>query len=99
MALYYNMDVNTFYSLRLSEVIDFIEVKSKRDENINNMNFLFFGQVCATIANFSINKPKNKKFKAKDFFKIKSEKKKRQNPEQMAKILEGFTLAMGGELN
>lgn len=95
------MRYDEFYSLRLSEVLDFIEVNNKKEIDNTNLNFILFGQLCATIANFSMNKPKNKKFKAKDFFKqideIKKQKRK-QSSDEMAKILEALTLAMGGEI-
>lgn len=95
------MRYEEFYSLRLSEVIDFIEINNQKEIDNVNLNFLLFGQLCSTIANFSMNKPKNKKFKPKDFFKpidkVKKQKRK-QTPEEMAKILEVITIAMGGEV-
>ena len=93
------MKYQEFYSLRISEVIDFIEVNRKNEiENIN-LNLLVFGRVCATIANFSMNKSKNKKYKPKDFFNLINDdkKKKKQTSEEMANILEALTVAMGGE--
>lgn len=95
------MKYDEFYSMRLSEVIDFIEVNNKKEIEFLNLNFLLFGQLCSTIANFSINKPKNKKFKPKDFFKpLGSEKKqiRKQTAEEMAKILEAVTIGLGGEV-
>lgn len=94
------MPFDQTYSLRLSEVISFIEVHRQKEIDQINFNMSLFGQLCATIANFSMNKPKNKKFKPKDFFKPISDKKekKKQTAEEMARILEAFTLALGGEV-
>lgn len=95
------MRYEEFYSLRLSEVIDFIEINNKKEIDNVNLNFMLFGQLCATIANFSMNKHKNKKFKPKDFFKPIEEakkKKRKQSSEEMANILIAITKGLGGEV-
>jgi len=95
------MRYDEFYSLRLSEVIDFIDINYKKELDNINLNFSLFGQLCATIANFSMNKPKNKRYKSKDFFKPIDEakkQKKKQSSQEMATILEAMTQAMGGEI-
>lgn len=92
------MSYDVFYSLRLSEVLDFIEASNKRKQDEHDLNCMYFGQVCATIANFSQGK-KRKKFKATDFFKAN---KKRQNhiktAEEQANYLLMLTMALGGSV-
>lgn len=93
------MKYEEFYSLRLSEVIDFIEVNKQKEDDYLNISFMLFGQVCATIGNFSQTKSKSKKYKAKDFFKINEKKKKqKQSPQQMADILTAICVGLGGEV-
>ena len=95
------MSFEETYSMRISEVLEYIEVKQKQETDLLNIQLQIFGTLCATIANFSMNKPKHKKFKAKDFFKPISEnkkEKKKQSSEDMAKILEAITIGLGGEV-
>lgn len=95
------MKYEEFYSLRLSEVIDFIELKQLDEIDNINLNFMLFGTLCATVANFSMSKPKSKKFKAKDFFKpldVNKKEKRKQTSEEMAKMLEAITVGLGGEV-
>jgi hypothetical protein len=93
-ALYYGMKVNEFYSLRISEINDFIEAKSRRikDENdlLIKVGNMYFGQLCATIANFSGSK---KRWKSTDFFKGE---KRKQTAEEQAHYLIALTQQLGG---
>lgn len=91
------MSYETFYSLRLSEVIDFIEVNNNRKQDEHDLNCMYYGQVCATIANFSQGK-KRKKFKANDFFKTKKKNKPIQKAEEQANYLLMLTMALGGSV-
>lgn len=62
----------------------------KREIELNNN---YYGTVCAVIASiFS-----KKKFKAKDFFSLKSEKR-HQTVDEMAMFFESMTRALGGEI-
>lgn len=87
------MTHDEFYKMRLGEVLDLIIIRNKQE----NLQIEMIGNVCATIANFSMGK-KNKKYKSSDFFKIKK-KQKRQNADEMVNILSAFTLSMEGEVN
>lgn len=93
------MSRKEFMSLRLSESIEFIEICNKRLEDESNLKMMLFGQVCATIANFSQNKKKSKKYKIKDFFKIKNDKPQLQSIENQIFTLMALTKQMGGEVN
>jgi len=90
------MNINEFNSLRLNEIQDFIEAKNKRlkDENslILQIGNMYFGQLCATIANFSGSK---RKWKPSDFFKS-GEKVRKQTAEEQADYLLSLTRQMGG---
>lgn len=90
------MSYEVFYSLRLSEVIDFIEENNKRRQDEHDLYSMYYGQVCATIANFSQGK-KRKKYKAGDFFKVKK-KKKDQTADEQANYLLMLTMALGGSI-
>lgn len=65
-----------------------------------NFQMQLVGTLCSTIANFSMNKKKSKTYKVKDFFKLIDQKKetKKQTSNEMASILEAFTIALGGEV-
>ena len=89
------MSYEVFYSLRLSEALDFIEVNNKRRQDEHDLNSMYFGQVCATIANFSQGK-KRKKFKANDFFKTKKKNNQIKSAEEQANYLLMLTMALGG---
>jgi hypothetical protein len=93
------MSYDTFYSLRLSEVIDFIEVNNKKTQNTNDLNCIYFGSVCATVANFSQGK-KRKKYTYKDFFKVKENKSKNDKAgiEEQTNYLLMLTMALGGSV-
>jgi len=67
------MSLKEMYSLRYSEIIKFIKVNNKKVADNNNSNCIFFGQICATIANFSTNKKRGKKYKLSDFFNLAEE--------------------------
>ncbi len=95
-ALYFNMSKNEFYSLRFSEAIEFIEINNKKMNDMNDMNCMYFGQVCVTIANFSAGK-KRKKYKINDFFKVKNNVRK-QTPEEQAQYLIALTQQLGGTI-
>jgi hypothetical protein len=90
------MSKDEFYSLRFSEAIEFIEINNKKLNDMNELNCMYFGQVCAVIANFSSGK-KRKKYKISDFFKVKSSVKK-QSPEEQAQYLMELTQQLGGTI-
>lgn len=91
------MSYETFYSLRLSEALDFIEENNKRRQDEHDLNCMYFGQICAVIANFSQGK-KKKKFKANDFFKVNKKKKQAQTVNEQANYLLMLTMALGGDV-
>jgi hypothetical protein len=93
-ALYFNMSNHEFYSLRLSEAMEFIEINNKKMHDANDLNCMYFGQLCAVVANFSQGK-KRKKYKIQDFFKVKITVKK-QTAEEQANYLLELTRQMGG---
>ena len=97
-AIYFGMSRKEFMSLRLSEAVEYIEICKKRKEEESNNQMIFVGTICATIANFSMGK-KNKKFKAKDFFKIKNQKPQIENVENQVFMLMTLTKQMGGDVN
>jgi hypothetical protein len=89
-----------FMSLRLSEGIEYIEIRKKRENDDLNNKMMLAGQVCATIANFSQMRKKSKKYKIKDFFNIKiNGKPKYESNESQILMLMTLTRQMGGEVN
>ena len=95
------MNYETFYSLRLSEVLDFIEVNNKKMKDTKNLNCIFFGSICATIANSSQGK-KRKKYTYKDFFKLDEDininKNNKASIEEQTNYLLMLTMALGGKV-
>ena len=88
-----------FMSLRLSEGIEYIEIRKKRSNDDLNNQMMILGQVCATIANFSQMKKRSKKYKIKDFFNVKTGKPKFESNENQILMLMTLTKQMGGEVN
>jgi hypothetical protein len=91
------MSYEVFYSLRLSEGLDFIEVNNNKRQDEHDLNCMYYGQICATIANFSQGK-KRKKFKATDFFKTKKKKTAIKSVDEQANYLLMLTMALGGSV-
>lgn len=80
--------------MTLNELNLFIEQYTERIKNENYMNDLRTARVCCIVAN--VNRSKGKPFTEKDF--MPQQKKKAMTPEQLAVMLKGITLALGGEV-
>jgi hypothetical protein len=97
-AYYFGMKPDEFYKSTLANVIKFIENRSKKINDEQKMNAQFYGQICATIANFSQGK-KRKRFKSEDFFKTNKENKtNKQNIEEQTNYLLMLTMALEGKV-
>ena len=94
-AYFFGMHVEEFHSLRLFEVVEFIEAASNRYQQEIEFQKVIAGQICATIANFSGSK---KRYKPKDFFQIGKRNNKLTPVEEQAEILKQLTISMGGSV-
>ena len=95
----FGMNYEEFYSLRLSEAIRWIEVKQKVRNDNYDLDCNFFGQLCATIATFSGNVKKGKRYTCKDFYKFSKKEEKEMSIEEVDNMLIGITQNMGGIIN
>lgn len=99
-AYYLGLKPKEFYEMLPIDFFDFAEQQGKRIENENKQNDMRLANILCMLA--EINRDKKKKptpYKASDFMpKYKTEKKKSMDFNVMAKMLEGFTIAHGGDV-
>ena len=97
---YLGLKPHEFYNMLPIDFFDYAEQQVKRLENDNEANNMRMANILCMLAN--INRDKKKKptpYKPKDFMpKNKLEDKKPMDFNVMAKMLEGFTIAHGGEV-
>lgn len=98
-AYFYNLLPEQFYEFDMNEFLLFCKSQKKKNEFEQEQSYYQTGLLCATIANFSMNKRKGKSYKVSDFVKLSSEKKrKRLDANQIANQLKAMTVKYGGEV-
>ena len=76
------------------EFYKFVDAQMRRKKQERDFEFNKHAALCATIANFSLAKPKNKKYKVKDFLPADDNE---MTEEQMLKQAAHIVRAFGGE--
>lgn len=89
----YGLGWEEFINYTPAKFIIFIEKKQEIIKDINNIENLRFGLICATINNIFC----KRKRKPSDFFK-KPKSKKVMTAEEMAHVLKRVTKIMGGTI-
>jgi len=98
-AYYLGLKPNEFYSMLPKDYYDFAEQQVKRLENENKATDMRLANFMCLFANANRDKKtKATPFKVEDFMPQEKKEKKPMDINVMAKMLETFTIAHGGDV-
>jgi len=94
VAYYFGIMPDEFWGMIPRELYKYLDMQVDRDKTKREADQRNTALICATIANFSMTKPKNKKYKIDDFI---PKEKKEMTEEDMLKEVEKINRLLGGK--